>query len=282
MVRRLQITVLVENTVRGGEVLAEHGLAMWIETDGRRILFDTGQGRVLQHNARQLGIDVADAGVIALSHGHVDHSGGLNDLLGSEKTVDLYLHPAALTPKFARNEQPPHRNVGMAGWIEPQLVARTKSLTWTRTPTRIEEGIWLTGEIPRRNDLEDTGGLFYRDPDCTQPDPIADDQAMYIETPAGTVVLLGCAHSGVINTLDYIFKLTDRRPIQAVLGGMHLLRAKPERLRATVELFRRHNMPLIAPAHCTGTAATAFLWSQLPGRCVECVVGTRFNFGALR
>ena len=94
--------------------------------------------------------------------------------------------------------------------------------------------------------------------------------------------MLGCAHSGVINTLDYIFKLTDRRPIQAVLGGMHLLRAKPERLRATVDLFHRHNKPLIAPAHCTGTAATALLWSQLPGRCLECVVGSKFNFGAPR
>jgi len=282
MIRHLQITVLVENTVRGVDVLAEHGLAFWIEADGHRMLFDTGQGGVLEHNARELDIDLKSVEAIALSHGHFDHTGGLSRLLGEEPTVDVYLHPGALSPRYARNENPPHRQIGIPDLDEARLRSRAKRVIWSRAPVEMFDGVHLTGEVPRRNDFEDTGGLFYRDADCTQPDPLTDDQAMYIEMRGGTVVVLGCAHSGVINTLDYIFKLTDRRPIQAVLGGMHLLRAKQDRLRATVDLFHRYNKPLVAPAHCTGTAATAFLWSQLPGRCMECVVSSKFNFGGPR
>ncbi len=199
-------------------------------------------------------------------------------MLGDRQSVDLYLHPAALAPKYAKNDRPPHRNIGIPRLDEAALRARTRSLTWTRNPVEIVDGISLTGEVPRRNDLEDTGGAFYRDADCTQPDTLPDDQALFIQMPTGTVVLLGCAHSGVINTLDYISKLTDRRPIQAVLGGMHLHRAKPERLRATVDLFRRYNMPMVAPAHCTGLPATTYLWSNLPNRCTQCAVGSRFTF----
>jgi 7,8-dihydropterin-6-yl-methyl-4-(beta-D-ribofuranosyl)aminobenzene 5'-phosphate synthase len=284
MIRQLRITVLSENTVRRGDLLAEHGLAFWIEADQHRILFDTGQGKVLQHNARQLGIDLKTAELVALSHGHFDHSGGLSDVLpgngnGGSGKVALYLHPAALGPKFSRGDQPPHTAIGMPRFDEAALRKCTRSLTWTRTPTKLADGIFLTGEIPRKNAFEDAGGPFYRDADCTQPDLLPDDQALWIEIPSGTVILLGCAHSGVLNTLDYIFKLTDRRPIQAVLGGMHLVRAKPDRLATTVDAFRRYDIPTLGPAHCTGMAATAYLWSHLPGRCVDCSVGSTFMFG---
>jgi 7,8-dihydropterin-6-yl-methyl-4-(beta-D-ribofuranosyl)aminobenzene 5'-phosphate synthase len=153
-----------------------------------------------------------------------------------------------------------------------------RSIAWTAKPTEVMDGIWVTGEIPRQNRFENTGGRFYLDAACIRPDPLADDQALFFDTPEGVVVVLGCAHAGVVNTLDYISGLTQGRPIRAVLGGMHLLAAAPDRIEKTLAAFRRWNIQRITPAHCTGAPAVAKLWAAFPERCSTCSVGTRIEF----
>jgi len=277
MIDALRITVISENTVRRSDLLAEHGLAFWIEADGRRLLFDTGQGKVLRRNARQLEIPLDAAEKVVISHGHFDHTGGLKDVLEMNAQVDLYLHPAALERKYHREKTPPHRSIGIPDLDEQALRRRIGNLTWTREPSELLEGVHVTGEIPRRTDFEDTGGPFYLDEPCAEPDPLVDDQALYVETSAGLVVVLGCAHSGVVNTLDYVAELTAGHPVLAVLGGMHLLRATPKRLDATIAAFQRYGVERIGAAHCTGMRATTHLWSRLPDRCFECSVGSTLS-----
>jgi 7,8-dihydropterin-6-yl-methyl-4-(beta-D-ribofuranosyl)aminobenzene 5'-phosphate synthase len=127
-------------------------------------------------------------------------------------------------------------------------------------------------------DFEDTGGSFFLDHACQQPDPLTDDQAIYFDTTQGTVVVLGCAHAGVINTLYYVRQLTHDRPVHAVLGGMHLINASSERLQWTIEQLRKLGVERLGPAHCTGTAAVAALWNAFPGQCFDCHAGTRLEF----
>jgi 7,8-dihydropterin-6-yl-methyl-4-(beta-D-ribofuranosyl)aminobenzene 5'-phosphate synthase len=127
--------------------------------------------------------------------------------------------------------------------------------------------------------LEDTGGNFWRDKTHQQIDTLPDDQALFINTPQGIVVILGCAHAGTINTLDYIKSLTGVPGFHAVLGGMHLLRATRERIEATAKALEEHEVRLIAPNHCTGMNAIAHLWQCFPDRVVECKVGSRLEFG---
>jgi len=219
MINNLRVTVLVENTVRNSQLLGQHGLALWIEADNHKVLFDTGRAEALARNAARLNVPLEEADSLVLSHGHYDHTGGLELLLRLGVRTDAYFHPAALRPKFAQVDGCKSAYVGMSEAGRTALRIQSRESIETCEPTQVAEGIYLTGEIPRRTEYEDNGGAFFLDEACTSPDPLLDDQALYIETPAGLVVVLGCAHAGVVNTLDYIADLTGKKKIHAVLGG---------------------------------------------------------------
>lgn len=274
----LVISVLVENSSVRAELAVEHGLSFWVEFKGRKLLFDTGQGLTLAGNARLLGLALKTVETVVLSHGHWDHAGGLEPLLANGARPEVFLHPDAIQQRYSKWHKPPEEPIGMPAALEKELRTKARRLVWTDAPTQVADGAWVTGPIPRRTEFEDVGGPFYLDGAFTQPDPIADDQAMWFEASQGIVVLLGCAHAGVVNTLDYISGLAGTTAIHAVLGGMHLLRAKTPRLAATLAALRRRHVQRVAPAHCTGERATAFLAEHLPDACVPCRAGMRFEF----
>lgn len=278
MPSHLRITVLVENTAHGAGTMGEHGLAYWIEWDDHRALFDTGQGFVLVNNAHKLGVSIRNPEAIILSHGHYDHTGGLAAMLRDAASAEVHVHPAAFAPKYARNRDGTSRSIGLPLPAQQALEGLGQRVVHTESPTVVLGRLTVTGEVPRTHAFEDTGGAFFLDAECTAPDPLADDQSLFFDTPQGTVVLLGCAHAGVSNTLRYIFALTGGRPIHAVIGGMHLAGASPERMCQTVEVLQQLDVARLAPCHCTGLAATVALWNALPGRCEACHVGTRFEF----
>lgn len=268
-----RITVLVENTAGKNRVWAEHGLSYLIEAGDKKYLLDTGQGMVLQNNLDRLGVDLSTVDALILSHGHYDHTGGINVASEQINPFRVYAHPRADEPKFARNADGSARRVGM---IEEsrRLLREKAALIPVEKPTQLGGGLWLTGPVPRRTDFEDTGGAFFLDEACTRPDELPDDQAAFIETEKGTVVILGCAHSGVINTLNYVRELTDNRPIHTLIGGMHLVNANETRIDRTLTAFKKLNIQNLYPCHCTGFPATARLWNAFPGRCFACPVGT--------
>ena len=270
------ITTLVEDTASGTGLSSEHGLSFWIEYGDQRVLFDTGQTALLLKNARILDVDVAKADAIVLSHGHYDHTGGLAAVLDVAPRVMVYAHPAALYPRFVRKGTET-RAIGMSDSTR-QIVrahAQDERVVWTEEPAKVTPGLFVTGQIPRKTDFEDVGGAFYVDENCEEADTLHDDQALFFDTPRGLVVLLGCSHAGVVNTLDYIVKLSGDKRIDSVIGGMHLLSASQDRIERTVSELSKYNVQNIGFGHCTGANAAQEIRDALANRCFVCSTGSR-------
>ena len=278
--KSISLSVLVENTVTREELRAEHGLSVLIETPHGQILWDTGQSPLFMENARKMGAQIENVSCIALSHGHYDHTGGLSDILALNSRVRVYGHSDMFIQRFIRTQDNVYSVRPIGSPIVKEIVqSKCQSLELNRQPSEIVPGVFLTGEIPRITEYKDTGGDFFIDISCTKRDPIIDDQALYIESSQGIVVILGCAHSGVVNTINYVSKLTRQKKIFAVLGGMHLFGVSKELLEATAAAFARYDVHVIGPCHCTGFKAITYLMSQFPDRFVKCSTGSRFTIG---
>ncbi len=278
MIAKLRMTVLAENLAGARGVRAEHGLACWVQADATNILFDTGQGLVLNSNAEVLGVDLTTADAVVLSHGHYDHTGGLESLFGKIDRAKLYVHPRAFEEKYVRHPAEGGRPVGAPLAAVDTIAAHVAGIVWTEKPTELAKGVWVTGQIPRRHDFEDTGGPFFLDEACTEPDPLWDDQALFVETARGVVVLMGCGHSGLVNTLDYVSDLTGGSRIHAVVGGFHLVGASDEKVARVLDALQRHDVQRIGPAHCTALQATAKILAANPDRFVSVAAGSVLTF----
>jgi 7,8-dihydropterin-6-yl-methyl-4-(beta-D-ribofuranosyl)aminobenzene 5'-phosphate synthase len=275
MIERLQITVLADNYVATPELLAEHGLSILMEADDRRILFDTGQGKVLRGNADAVGIRLSGLDAVVLSHGHYDHAGGLAALLPECSAAAIFLHPAALQPKYAKADGPLHRCIGIPESSRQALGAVHRRIVWTQSATEVVPGVSCTGEIPRLPANERTETRFFLDADCRDPDPLNDDQALFIETRAGIAVITGCAHAGIVNTLDRVSALTGHNEICMLVGGLHLARATNQQLEASTDAIGRRNVHVLAPCHCTGMIAHEYLRARFHSLVQDVGVGTR-------
>ncbi|MHC1724490.1 MAG: MBL fold metallo-hydrolase [Syntrophobacteraceae bacterium] len=269
-----RITVLCENTVQGLGFLGEHGFSALIETPGKNVLFDTGQGFSLIQNSLRLQKDLTQVSKVVLSHGHVDHVGGLLAFLGVKGACTITAHPDLFVERFwlmpSAGGEEKAVSIGVP-WPRAYLTTRGAQFEWCRNFTEVAPNVFVTGEVPRKTLFELGSPKFVvaQDGDWT-PDPFLDDYSMVLKTSRGLVVVLGCAHAGIINILNHAIDQTGERRIYAVLGGTHLGLSPEPQFDPTIQALKEFDIQMLAVSHCTGQAPVARLASEF---------GEKFAFG---
>jgi len=255
---QLQITTLSENTATYS-CIAEWGLSILVEVDGMKILVDTGQSFSAVHNAQLMGVDLSTIDKIVLSHGHVDHTGGLREILRRSGPVDILAHPDVWAAQYARRDKEKMQYVGIP-FSQEGLESFGARFNLSKEPIHISDRILTTGEVSMTSGYENVDEiLFVKENGTFRPDKLADDLAVIIDTDFGLVVISGCAHRGIVNTLRHAQKLTGKELIYAVIGGTHLLRSSIERVEKTIVDLRDMGIQRLGVSHCTGFVASSRL-----------------------
>jgi 7,8-dihydropterin-6-yl-methyl-4-(beta-D-ribofuranosyl)aminobenzene 5'-phosphate synthase len=253
----------------------EHGFSAFIETDKGNYLFDTGSGNSIVANSLILNKDLKNIKKIFLSHGHYDHTGGLPEVLELRGKVDVHAHPHVFLDRIAvleENGKEIKRFVGI-----PYKAAYLESLganfVFNKDFVEVEKGIFLTGEVPRNTSFEKPDPRLLSEIDGrVNQDIFLDDQSLILDTDKGLVVILGCAHSGVINIIQHVINKTGKDKFHAILGGTHLDFLTPEQLEASIKSLKEMKIDKIGVSHCTGMRA-AFRFHQ--------EFGDRFFYGCV-
>jgi 7,8-dihydropterin-6-yl-methyl-4-(beta-D-ribofuranosyl)aminobenzene 5'-phosphate synthase len=267
-------------------VVAEHGLCMFVSAsqgeESHSILFDTGHTEIgVPHNLKQLEIDLRGIEAIVLSHGHMDHTGALNPILKAlHRPMLLVVHPWGFhSPRFikwddGRIDRFPNT------LIREDLMNQGAKILESQEPVSLAGGmILVTGEIERTTPFEKGFPLakIIRNGELV-PDPIRDDQALVVHLKGkGLVVISGCAHSGIVNTVLYSRKITGIEPVYAVLGGFHLTGPLFEPIIGdTIAALMEIGPKVLVPMHCTGWTAINRFSEFFPDAFVLNSVGSKF------
>ena len=275
----ITITTLVENTVAqtGKNLIGEHGLSFLIEIENHKILFDTGQKLALSHNAKVMDISLGEIDSVVISHGHYDHTGGLQSLLQHQDDFKLYAHPNVFNEKV-KGANDNYKYIGIP--VEKKLLDEKKvRLKLIKKPVQISSGVITTGEIPLENDFEEVGSTFFLKKNSgITADTLNDEQALILDTCRGLVVLVGCSHRGVINTLNHVVTLTGKNKIYALMGGLHLQKASGSKLKKIIGHLREYGLERIGVGHCTGTNALIALSNEFKDKVFLNAVGNKLVF----
>lgn len=251
----MKITLLVD--LQEHETLSsEFGLSFLLESADGDFLFDTGSGKALIENLAKLNIPSSKVRQVILSHGHYDHTGGLAYL----EPQKIFCCPNIAQSHYSWHSQEDIHNITMPP--EAQKVLEQTAVEHIEKFTRIAENIYLTGPIPR-NSMEDCGGKFFHDKKCTLPDVVSEEQSLLT---ADGILISGCCHAGIINTVEYCRKIHPEIVINTIIGGLHLRQASPERLQATVNYLNNSSVKTLCLLHCTGNNAIDFLRQSMPDR----------------
>lgn len=259
------ITILADNSVgamRPKGLLAEWGFAAVVDD----VLFDTGQTGAAAENARLIRGD-ADFETIVLSHGHYDHSSGLSAFLQPDAEQTVYAHPDAFRPKYKGET-----HIGLP--YTREYVASLATVVEHTDPVEVAPGIHALGEIPRPYP-DNAMGETVDDDGTRVDDGIRDDQALAVESDRGLVLVFGCGHAGVRNTVEHAESVLDA-PVTAIVGGTHLVGSDPEEVVEIADWLDAR-VDTLATSHCTGAENEAILRERFGGTFERAGVGTTLD-----
>lgn len=300
---------MISNQTISKSPIAEHGFSALLEisyayenaTKTNKFLFDTGVSKEgIVNNSDVLGINLKDIETIILSHGHFDHISGLISTLGRlKKSVEIIVHPEAFLRRWlvypngnkARMDFLDEEEINQAGGIIRKIdkisfLPRNANMQSKKKTNQANNRVMISGEIPRVTEFEKGFPLQYKELDNEinlVPDPlVSDDQALIMNVKnKGLIILTGCGHAGIVNTIKFAKKVTGIKKIYCVIGGFHLSGQDYEdSIPLTIAEFTRVDPQYIVPCHCTGWKATNKIIDTMPEKFIQSSVGSTFYFEA--
>jgi len=252
----MKLTVLTDNHVlQSKNFLGEHGLSFYIETNSKKILFDTGYSDVFLKNACKMGINLLDLDYIILSHGHYDHIWGLsyylNFLLSALKQGQQFKKPIILTHPDTFNEKYDEKSKEIGSLISKEKLEKNLEVKLTKEPFWISENLVFLGEIPRNNNFEgkESIGKIFKNENF-EDDFILEDSALVYKSNSGLAIITGCSHSGICNIIEYSKNICSESKINDIIGGFHLVNPPQERVFRTADYLSKLGAKNLHPCHC--------------------------------
>jgi 7,8-dihydropterin-6-yl-methyl-4-(beta-D-ribofuranosyl)aminobenzene 5'-phosphate synthase len=278
----LTLTTLCENTAGKPGFMAEWGLSILVQADGMNVLFDTGGNFAAVRNADKLGVDLRAVDKIVLSHAHADHTGGLREVLMRMGPREIIAHPAVWELKYTKRAYEKEEAFIGIPFAREELELYGASFTVSKEPVYIGDTIVTTGEIAQTTDFEGIEPIFYiKEGGSLRHDPIPDDLALIVRTQEGLVIVLGCAHRGMINTIRHAQMITGEQRVHTVVGGTHLFPKTDEQVEKAISALREIGVKKIGVSHCTGFHASVRLAQEFGDQFFQNNAGTQYTLDSM-
>lgn len=266
----IRIKVLIENKTYKTEYLGEHGLSLYIETDDKKILYDTGMSGAFVENAKIMGVNLKEVDFAVISHGHHDHAGGVPAFCMANEHAPVYIHKGVfIKPYPMENGKLSDNHCGIR-WIDMRERLENRLILTDKT-TWISEDIAISGTIPKEPGFESTAQFYVRNEDgVLVPDEMEHEQflAVRVKDAGGIFVFSGCSHTGVETCVKYAHELFPGERIMALVAGMHLYGADTKLINSALDEILKLDVKMYVPLHCTGMEAICSLKARLSDRCV--------------
>jgi len=276
-----RITIVCDNSISRSGFVGEHGFSCLIERRDEKYLLDTGPGRSLPINLNTLNMDLKGLKRVFISHGHYDHTGGLLWVTQQMRRIEVVAHSAVFSRHMVMDPSAPNtppRYIGCPG-TQKELERSGAAFRFIDHTREAAPGIWFVTGIDRDpGKAPNDPRLVLPEGNRFVPDGIEDDASLLIETDGAPVLILGCAHAGILNILDHVREEMGVERLRAILGGTHLMFYGPKDLPRVMDEFERFSMDLVGVSHCTGFQAAVGLSNRFGDRFAAASAGRVFSF----
>ncbi len=275
----MKITFLSDNKTEKSKCLAEWGLSILVESKGHKLLFDVGASPIFARNAKKLGVELTDVEYVAISHGHYDHTDGMEAFCDINQKASIYIHKDAIDEDYALYDDGSIEDVNYGiRWSEEFKNAVKPRLILTEGVTKINDNMTLVGNVPLLKEYPMTEKFFRRNLDGSfRDDPMDHEQFLVVEEDEGIYVISGCSHKGVMSIIARVKDLFPNQRILGFIAGMHLYPLSVSEQKKVVDTICNLNLDCVFPVHCTGMESIIMFKERLGDKCIIASAGESYD-----